>query len=324
MVVSTIVTGDPTRASQAREDFPSAAVVEAPEFWARLDEHDVVVVATPTASHEEVAGRAVESGVAVVVDKPIAPTATEAQRLVELAQKAGVVLTVFQNRRWDSDFLTIERLLAEGALGEVRRFESRFERWRPDPNPGAWRERESVERGGGVLLDLGSHLVDQALTIFGPVTSVYGEVSSRRGGADDDVFLALSHASGVRSHLWASAVSAAPGPRFRVLGSGGAFVVDGLDGQEDALRAGRRPHEPTFGEEPPERWGRLFHGDDGTPVRSERGRWSEFYGQVRSAIREGGRVPAEPADAVATSEVIDAARRSAREGRVVPITARHR
>ena len=139
----------------------------------------------------------------------------------------------------------------------MHRFESRFERWRPELAESAWREAVPREGGGGLLLDLGTHLVDQAVQLFGPVAEVRGEVDHRRGGpADDDVFIALRHESGVRSHLWASSVAAAPGPRMRVLGSEGAFVVDGLDGQEDALKRGDRPGEG-WGAEPEERWGRL-------------------------------------------------------------------
>ena len=174
------------------------------------------------------------------------------------------------------------------------RYESRFERWRPERTPGAWREELPADDGGGVLLDLGVHLVDQARQLLGPVTGVYAEIAARRGGADDDVFVALGHASGAVSHLWASAVAAAPGPRLRVLGSEAAFVVDHLDGQEEALRAGRRPDEAGFGVEPPERWGRLVRGDAGEPVASERGRWSDFYPGVVQALRRPGPAPRRP------------------------------
>ena len=138
-----------------------------------------------------------------------------------------------------------------------------------------------------MLLDLGVHLVDQARSLLGPVTHVYGEVAARRGGSDDDVFVALRHASGARSHLWASAVAAAPGPRLRVLGTAAGYVAPYLDGQEDALRAGRRPDEAGFGEEPAERWGRLVRGDDQEPVPSARGCWAAFYDGVVRALREG-------------------------------------
>jgi predicted dehydrogenase len=170
-----------------------------------------------------------------------------------------------------------------------------------------------------VLLDLGVHLVDQAITLLGPVSHVYAEVASRRGGSDDDAFVALEHRSGAHSHLWCSAVAAAPGPRLRVLGSAGGYVAEYLDGQEDALRAGHRPDEPGFGVEPRERWGRLVHGDRGDPVPSERGRWSAFYQGVQSALADGSPPPVDPADAVAALEVLEAARRSSAESRVVTL-----
>jgi predicted dehydrogenase len=151
-----------------------------------------------------------------------------------------VLLTVLHNRRWDGDLRTLQRLLDADALGSVHRFESRFERWRPAPRPGAWRELERPEAGGGLLLDLGSHLVDQALLLFGQPRSVYAEVDRRRAGVqgDDDVFIALEHPGGVRSHLWASSLAAQVGPRLRVLGNRGAYVKHGLDVQEELMRAG--------------------------------------------------------------------------------------
>ena len=173
-----------------------------------------MVVAAPNDAHVDLTRRALDAGLPVAVDKPLAPTVAGARSLVEQAERLGVLLTVFMNRRWDSDQLTLRRLLDERKLGEVLRYELRFERWRPalsERKP--WREVSSPEAGGGVLLDLGSHLVDQAFVLFGPVAQVYAEVESRRGGADDDVFLALEHRAGARSHLWASLLAAAPGPR---------------------------------------------------------------------------------------------------------------
>jgi len=318
--VTTVVTGDPARAERARQAFPGARVVpDAAEVWATARSHDLAVVATSTDTHVPLAAAAVDAGMAVVVEKPLAPSAEPARRLVDQARAAGTMLTVFHNRRWDAEHLTLRRLVDEGALGALMRYESRFERWRPDADARAWRHRLAPAEGGGVLLDLGVHLVDQARTVLGPVTGVYGEVAARRGGADDDVFLALDHRAGGRSHLWASAVSAAPGPRLRVLGRSAAFVVEHLDGQEDELRAGRRPGRPGFGTVPPDRWGRLRRGDEGVPVPSEPGRWTAFYQAVVAALRDGAPPPVDPGDAVAGLEVLDAARRSAAQGIVVSL-----
>jgi predicted dehydrogenase len=282
--------------------------------FARAGEHDLVVVATPNDSHAELAERAIEAGLAIVVDKPLAPSAATAAALVARAERAGVPLTVFHNRRWDSDQLTLRRLLDGGELGAVHRYESRFERWRPGPRPGAWRQEQPPERGGGLLLDLGVHLVDQALVLFGPVRSGRGEVAHRRGGpADDDVFIALEHESGVRSHLWASELAAAPGPRLRVLGRKGAFTVAGLDGQEDALRAGARPGEARgWGVEPEPRWGRLHRGEgEGEPVRPEAGAWPRFYAEVVPWLAAGGPPPVDPREAVAVLEILERVRSGA-------------
>jgi scyllo-inositol 2-dehydrogenase (NADP+) len=313
MTVASVVTSDPERQAQVARDHPAARTLSsADRLWER-DDHDLVVIATPNDTHLPLAAAAIDHGLPVVVDKPLAVTAARAEQVVLRAQRAGVLLTVFQNRRWDSDHLTLRRLLDGGHLGEVLRYESRFERWRPSPKPGSWRETLSPVQGGGQLLDLGSHLVDQALTLFGPVTEVYAEVDARRGlEADDDVFIALHHASGTISHLRASALTAAPGPRLRVLGSEAAFVQRTLDSQEDRLRAGQRPDTvPDWGVEPEAHRGRLVTGDASVPVPGERGDWAQFYVLLAAALRDGGPPPVDPGDAVAALRVLEDARRSA-------------
>jgi predicted dehydrogenase len=264
---------------------------------------------------------AIEAGVAVVVDKPLAPTAAEGRRVVESALAAGVRLTVFHNRRWDGDMRTVMRLREKDAVGSVTRFESRFERWRPAVKTGAWRERGTPEDAGGVLFDLGSHLVDQAIVLFGRPTHVYAEVDRRRPGAevDDDAFVALAHDGGVRSHLWTSHVAALPQARMRLLGLRGAYVKEGLDGQEDALRAGRRPGDAGWGEEPPERWGWLGTEENRQRIETERGAYEQFYAGVARSLGEGVPPPVDPMDAVAGLEVLEAAFESARRGEVVPL-----
>jgi predicted dehydrogenase len=269
---------------------------------------DLLVVATPNRFHAQAAREAIDAGVAVVVDKPLAPTAEEARRVVDASRKRGVPLTVFHNRRLDGDFLTVRRLQEDGELGDILRFESRFERWRPEPKPG-WRESSDPAEGGGVLLDLGPHLVDQALQLLGAVKGVHREVRTRRAGAqtDDDAFLALEHESGAISHLWMSATAAAPGPRFRVLGTEAAYVKDGLDGQEAALRDGADPAAPDWGREPPDRYGRLQAGDEQRPVETEPGAYPRFYALLRDALVAGGPMPVDPADAVTGLELLERA-----------------
>jgi scyllo-inositol 2-dehydrogenase (NADP+) len=205
----------------------------------------------------------------------------------------------------------------------VLRYESRLERWKPAlSGRRPWREASPPDAGGGVLLDLGSHLVDQAIVLFGPVVRAYSEIESRRGSiADDDAFLALEHRSGARSHLWASLVAAAPGPRLRVLGDRAAYIVTEVDGQEDALRSGARPSDDeAWGTEPPERWGRLITEERSEAIASERGDWPRFYTGLERALREGSPPPVDPWDAVAGLEVLDAARRSADSAEVVALS----
>jgi len=318
--VAAVVTRDAGRAARARAVLPGVEVLaSAEEVWSAADRFDTAVVATPNRSHGPLALAALEAGLPVLVDKPLAPTTAAAQGILDRARVSGELLSVFQNRRWDSDVLTLQRLLAAGELGAVHRFESRFERWRPRVAAG-WRSSGDPADGGGVLLDLGSHLVDQALLLWGPVREVYAEVDARRGGdADDDVFLAVTHESGVRSHLWAGALTAARGPRLRVLGSGGALVVAELDSQEAALRDGVSPLDEAWRSAAPGSWATVGTDDRAVRERGPPGDYRSLYVGWRDALLGRGPVPVDPADAVATLRVLDAARVSAVERRVVPV-----
>ncbi|MFE1576923.1 Gfo/Idh/MocA family protein [Streptomyces fradiae] len=327
LVLDTVVTSNGERREQARAEFPDVRFAASPdELWARAHELDLVVVASPNKTHVPLATAALRAGLPVVVDKPVAGTAAEARALGALAREAGLLFSVFQNRRWDSDFLTLRALLDGGELGTVRRFESRFERWRPLPK-GGWRESGAPEEIGGLLYDLGSHVVDQALALFGPAVRVYAEVDVRRPGAeaDDDTFVAVTHAGGVRSHLYVSATAPQLGPRFRVLGERAGFVKYGLDPQEAALRAGARPvaGEP-WGVEPEELWGRVGAGESpvtggGRPVPSLPGDYPAYYAAVAAALRDGTAPPVTAEEAAAALDVLEAARRSAREGVAVDL-----
>lgn len=290
IAIATIVTGDPQRAARARRAHPGARVVAgAEDVWARADEHDLVVVAAPNAAHVPLASRAIDHGLAVVVDKPLANDAVAGRVLAARAAAAGTLLTVFHNRRWDRDQRRLQRLLAEGALGDVLRVESRMEPWAAGELATRWRLDDGEESGGGILLDLGAHLVDQVLALFGPVRTVYAELERRGGGVIDDAFLSLHHTSGVRSQLWASN-TVAPGARLRVRGTRAAYEQQEPDRQEAELKAGAAP-DP-----------------DG---------WGAFYPAVVAALRDGGPPPVEPWEALAVLTVLDAARRSAAETRVV-------
>lgn len=307
----TVVTSNPERAEQVRAQHPGAQVADRAEaVFEAAGEHDLFVVAAPNRSHLALGLAALEAGLHVVVDKPLATSAADGRRLVEAGREHERLVSVFQNRRFDGDFLTVRRLIEAGELGDVLRFESRFERWRPEPKAGSWRERGEAEEGGGLLFDLGSHLIDQALVLFGPVANVYAEVDRRRPGveADDDVFVALEHESGVRSHLWASAVAAQLGPRLRVLGSKAAYVKWGLDPQEAQLSDGLRPGDPGYGRERDDRFGELGRENDTRRIRTDPGTYQTYYQRLRDAITEGAPPPSPAEDGVRVLELIEQAR----------------
>ncbi|MCW6006672.1 Gfo/Idh/MocA family oxidoreductase [Micromonospora sp. CPCC 205371] len=325
LTLDTVVTSNPERQGQARAEHPGIRIAATPdELFDRVDDLDLIVIASPNKTHVPLATTALKAGLPVVVDKPIAGTAAEARDLAALADKRGVLLSVFQNRRWDNDFLTLRKVIDDGDLGEVWRFESRYERWRPQ-RKGGWRESGDPAQIGGLLYDLGSHVIDQALVLFGPAARVYAESDNRRPGAetDDDTFVALTHASGVRSHLYLSATAAQLGPRFRVLGSRAGYVKYGLDPQEQALRDGERPGR-TWGQEPESAWGRLGSGESpltggGTPVPTLPGDYPAYYAAVTRALNGDGPNPVTALEAAAALDVIEAARRSARDAVVVTL-----
>jgi predicted dehydrogenase len=306
--LTAIVTADPERSAAAAARYPSTRIV--PSLDALLADatgYDLVVVGSPTPTHVAVAERTLDLGLATVVDKPMAVRVADAERLVALAARADVALTVFQNRRWDGDFLTVRKLLREGALGEVWRFESRFE-WHSTRARPQWKSGTPGAEGGGVAYDIGAHLVDQALRLFGPVTDFYGELDTRRPGAvnDDDSFIALTHESGVRSHLSMCSLVAQRGFRFRVLGSESAYTVWGLDGQEAQLKAGLSPRDPEYGVADPGSYGRV--GRDGalTPVPTERGAYGDFYARLAVALAGNGPLPVDASDVLEPIRILEA------------------
>ncbi len=306
-----VVTTSPARRAQVTAEHPAAAAFDS--LVALRDAGaEAVAISTPADTHTPLTDQALDLGLAVVCDKPFALDAAAARASVRRAEDRGLALSPYQNRRWDSDFRTVRRLADAGTLGELRSLESRFERLAPEQGPGS--------AGGGTLRDFGSHLVDQALVLMGPVDTVVAHWSVRDSGLDDDVLVVLQHTAGGRSVLAGSWRQGAPGPRFRVTGSTGSYVVGGVDGQEDALVAGRSPATDgaRWGVEPESAWGAVHRGGaQGSPVPTERGRWDTFYPAFADAVRGQGPVPVEPRDAVATAVVLDAARRSATEGIVV-------
>lgn len=319
--LAAIVTSNPTRRQQAQRDYPLAVLLDTADALFADKTIDAVVIASTNRTHVPFAEAALRAGKHVVIDKPAAETAAEVESLMALAREQERVLTIYQNRRWDGDFLTLRQILDQKLLGEVFSFESRFERYRAAPNLAAWREQ--VDQIGGLLYDLGAHLIDQALLLFGPVERVYAEVEARRPGAkmDDVVFVNLTHRAGVRSRLHATTVARILGPRFHVRGLQGAFEKYGLDPQEDALRAGRRPGSADWGTEPHAAWGHLsaqvgaLHVDG--PIETLSGCYQRFYELFQKAAAEGEPPPVDPQDAVESLRIIEAAHHSSKTGEIV-------
>ncbi|MBC7403737.1 MAG: Gfo/Idh/MocA family oxidoreductase [Microbacteriaceae bacterium] len=308
-----VATSHAGRQTVARSQHPSVDTVNTP---GELIERglDLVVLASPGHTHLEQGLAALAAGSAVVVDKPFAASVREAEQLIAAAESARRPLMVFQNRRWDGDFLTVQKLIARGALGTVHRFESTFERWSPGLRD-RWQDTTTSAQGAGITFDLGSHLIDQALQLFGPATIVDAELSILREGgvSDDEAFISLLHGSGVRSHLTISRFAGQNAPRFRVLGDRSAFTIYGLDNQEPALGAGSLPTDPGFGIEPEDNWGTIgITGSEESPltkVPTERGNYAAFYSGVAAAIRDGALPPVDPRDALETVRIIEGVHR---------------
>lgn len=268
---------------------------------------DLAVIASSNIAHLPQTRAALERQIPTVVDKPMGRTVAEVKEMIELSEKKKTLLTTFFNRRWDSDSLTIKKFLATGEIGTPFRFDGRFERFRPERNLASWRENLSPEEGGGLLLDLQSHLISTALDYFGPAHVVSASVRSIRGGADDDVTVVLRHESGVDSYLAASAVSGAPGPRVRLLGTKGALVINELDPQEEALRAGEIPFGGAWST-PMTNTAEIHKGGEVLPVESVSGNYAAFYSLVKAAIETGAPAPVSLADALRVAEIIEEAR----------------
>ncbi|WP_308798541.1 Gfo/Idh/MocA family protein [Agromyces silvae] len=305
--LATVVTGSPERAAAAAVAYPGATVVGgADALFARADEFDLVVIGSPNETHAPLALRAIDAGKHVVVDKPVAVTVAEAEAVVERAWARGVVFSVFQNRRWDGDFLTLRDVLASGELGEVRQFESAFEWFAPELGE-RWKDTAPHAAGGGIAYDLAPHLIDQAVQLFGPVADLHAELDVRRAGgaADDEAFISMRHGSGVRARLWMSAVAPASRPRFRVVGEHGVLTFHGLDPQEPQLIDGVRPGDPGYGRHADGRAAELEGPSGARRIPLAAGDYPAYYRALAAAITEGRPVPVDPADSIAALALIE-------------------
>ena len=296
------------RKAAAHQDFPKAVIVNSIDELVAED-LDLIVVASPNEFHSEHALASIRAGINTVVDKPMGRDYYEALSLYDAAEQSGVLLTVFFNRLWDSDSLTIKKIIQQREIGNIFRLESRFERFRPEINPLAWRESTSFEAGGGLLLDLQSHLVSTALDWFGPAELVFSSVRSVRGASDDDVLLVLKHDNGVDSYLSASAISGNPGPKIRLNGDKASLVITELDKQEEILRRGFRAQAGQWidGDEITSS-AKIYKGSDSFSYRGEAGFYPAFYNEVRLAIEHGGELPVSRELSLSVARIIDQAR----------------
>jgi len=304
MALRAIVTREPAK---VLADLPDMRVV--PDVAALLAEPDIdlVVVASPDALHAEHAIAALEAGKHVLIDKPFATSLADARRITAAGEAAGKQVTVFQNRRWDADFRTLRQLIADGALGEIVQFESHFDRWRPTPT-GRWKEA----RKGGVWLDLGPHLVDQALVLFGRPEGVSLDLATMRDGAPSpDYFHAVLRYERHRVILHATKLAAQHGLRFAVHGTRASWIKHGSDPQEAATLAGHAPEGEDWGVDPID--GTLTIGENGavSPIRNERGDYRLFWQALARAIRGEDANPVPATEAITVMEVLDAGLRSA-------------
>jgi len=300
---------------------------------------ELVIIATPSASHFENARDALLAGKHVVCEKPFTVTFAEAQELGAIAQAQKKILTVFHNRRWDADFLTLRRVIEADVLGELVEFEAHYDRFRPTLKAGnVWRERD--EPGSGILYDLGSHLIDQALQLFGRPSAVAADIRKQRSSdaADDyfDVDLRYADRPALKVTLKAGCLVRRQGPRYVVHGTKGSFVKHGIDVQEDQLKANGNPGMEGWGVEPEAHWGVLdLEATDGSTtnnassaglvvaengtVESLHGCYEAFYAGVASAVRDGAMPPVLSTDAALVIMIIELAKESARTGMVVPV-----
>lgn len=306
--IGAILTNSPERSSQAKRDFPSAIIVST------LDEllsstPDVVVISSANHVHAEQALASIAAGVATIIDKPVGRDLPETKAIFSAAESAGVKVCAFFNRRWDSDALTLKRVIRERSLGSIHRFESRFERYKPEIANFGWRDASDRESGGGWLLDIQTHLVAGALDLFGPAEVGFASMRNIRGASDDDVIIVLHHLMGVDSYLTASAVAGFTGPRVRLSARGGTVVIDDLDPQEDLLKSGKIPHGGKWSMSTQSQ-AKLYRGDNSSfeEIPAENGSYVDFYLQVRRALESDAPMPVPNKDALEVARLIDIAR----------------
>jgi scyllo-inositol 2-dehydrogenase (NADP+) len=310
------------RGTKAHEKYPDVRVARTVDELLSDASIQLCVIATPNDSHYELTRACLLAGRDVVVDKPFAPTLRESQELVRLAAERGRIITVYQDRRWDGDFQTVQKIVASGALGKIVEYECRYDRFRLEPKANAWRER-ATQPAAGVLFDLGPHVIDQALVLFGEPQSITASAFCQRETSQvDDAFDVCFEYPGLRAMLRARIIAFAPGPHFLIHGTKGSFVKYGMDPQEPLLRGENAPQGfdwgPDWGTDPEELWGTLsLVGEPSERVKTERGDYRGFYENVRDAIENKSPLAIMPEQALRTMRATILAHKSSREKRTV-------
>lgn len=315
--ITRIMTSNETNINTAREDFPEAEVVSKFTDLTKDPEIDLIVITTPNHFHKDLAKKALKAGKHVVVEKPFTPTVEEADELIQLASKNNLVLSVNHNRRWDSDFLTVRKVIESKKLGEIVDYEAHFDRFRKEVANG-WKEVKD-NAGSGILYDLGSHLIDQALTLFGQPKEIYADLRKQRKNAEvPDNFEVLLYYSNLKVTLKASALVKAKGPTYSVHGTKGSFLKYGIDSQEEMLKSGLKPTANWgWGQESQDTWGTLDVLEESGPIESETGDYRKFYENIYKAITENAELEVKPEQAREVIRVIELAMKSSLEKRVV-------
>ena len=310
------------RGTRAQERYPEVRVARTIEELLADKEIQLCVVATPNDSHFELARACLLAGRDVVVDKPFAPTLKESQELVRLASERGRLITVYQDRRWDSDFSTVKKLVASRKLGTIVEYECRYDRFRLEPKPKAWKER-AEQPGAGVLFDLGPHVIDQALILFGEPRAITASAFCQRETSQvDDAFDVCLEYPGLRAAVRARIIAFASSAHFLIHGTKGSFVKYGMDPQEARLRAGNVPQGTgwgtEWGEEPADLWGTLsLVGEPSVKIKTDRGDYRGFYENIRDAIEKKAPLDVTPEQALRTMRAVLLAHKSSREKRTV-------
>ncbi|MDX5592187.1 oxidoreductase [Pseudovibrio sp. SPO723] len=311
--LTSVVSSNPAK---VKGQLPDAAVYASLEELLEKGDEELVVIATPNELHGPFAEKALRAGKHVVVEKPFTIESAEGERIAALAQELGQKLSIYHSRRFDGDYLTIKRLMNEGQLGTVHTLFSSYNRFRPEVKV-RWREQDIP--GAGILYDLGSHLIDQAVSLFGVPQAVTAKLRKQRPGAQavDHFHICLAYeACDVIVH--GNNLSTAEGPRFQVFGTKGAFIKYGMDTQEDLLRELKGPGSNGWGEDPQARWGEFTDSEGKTvSVPTERGGYEQFYLEMAAAIRSDAPVPVKPRQAIATIKIIEAAYESSASNRTV-------